>query len=105
MQSEVIDDILNIEAEAEKIVSDAEQKAQEIILDAEATARKKIQARVESARKEGTEQLESANKLLEQHIAEYEKERVRIEQEGTKVDPNVLSSMIKRAVDRISSIE
>ncbi len=54
MQSEVIDDILNIEAEAEKIVSDAESKAQEIVLEAQAAARKKIQDRIEVIRKDGS---------------------------------------------------
>ena len=104
MQSEVIDDILNIEAEAEKIVSDAEKQAQDMILDAQATARKKIQTQVEQARKEGSEALDAANKLLEAHLAEYEEERIRIEKEGAKLDQEALSRMVKRAVERISSI-
>ena len=105
MQSEVIDDILNVEAEAEKIVSDAEKQAQDMILDAQAAARKKVQDQVELARKEGAANLEAANKLLETHLAEYEEERVRIEKEGAKIDKDVLSAMVKRAVERISSIE
>lgn len=104
MQSEVIDDILKVESEADKIVSDAEHSAQDIILAAQAAARKKIQSRVEEARKEGSEQLDAANKMLEEHLAEYEKERIRIESEGAKLDPELLASMVKRVVERVSSI-
>ncbi len=104
MQSEVIDDILNVEAEADKIVSEAEKEAQNMILEAQADARKKIQTRVEQVRKEGSDALDSANKTLDAHLAQYEQERIKIEKEGAKVDPDALSRMVKRAIERISSI-
>lgn len=103
MQSEVIDDILNIEAEAARIVAEAEKEAQEIVLEAQSSARKKIQTQIEAVRNEGNKEVELANKVLQEHIAAYEEERERIEKEGTKLDPETLSLMVNRVIQRIST--
>lgn len=104
MQNEVIDDILKVEAEATQIVNDAEKKAQDIILEAQSKARKNISNRLEQVRAEGNKEVELANKVLQDHISEYEMQRERIEKEGSKLDPQVLSSMVERVVKRISEV-
>ena len=104
MQNEVIDDILKVEAEATQIVNDAEKQAQDIILDAQSSARKSLSQRIEQVRAEGNKEIELANKVLQDHILEYEAQRDKIEKDGSKLDSDVLSKMVGRVVARISGV-
>ena len=104
MQNEVIDDILKVESEATRIINDAEKEAQDIILEAQSIARKSVAERIEQVRADGNKEIELANKVLQEHIAEYEAQREKIEKEGSKLDSNVLSQMVIRVVERISGV-
>lgn len=101
MQSEVIDDILSVEDQAAKIIEDAEKKAKENISAAHDRAAKIISDALDAVRERGKADVESAEALLEKHLAEYEEERERIENEENAVDPEVLERAVSRIVDRI----
>ncbi len=105
MQSEVIDDILSVEDQAAKIVDEAEEKAKETISQAHDKAAKIIADRVEAVRRSGKADVDSAEALLQQHLAEYEEERERIESSENTIDPDVLERAVSRIVDRICRTE
>ena len=92
MQSEVIDDILSVEDQAAKIVEDAEKKAKETISEAHDEAQKIISEAVERVRENGKAEVDGA---------EYEEERVKIEESSSSVSPDVLEKAVTRIVERI----
>ncbi len=105
MKSEVIEDILNVEAEAEKIVSDANDRARDMIFTAQSKAKSLISKRVEEERAAGNKELEEKNNALESALSEYEKERVRLEEASAVLPDDVINKATKRVVDRIVSID
>lgn len=105
MKSEVIEDILNVEAEAEKIVNDANEHAHDILFDAQSKAKSIIAKRVEEERVKANSELADANKALSEHLEEYEKERVRIEEASSLLPDSVIRKASERVIDRIISID
>ena len=105
MQSEVIDDILSVEDQAAAIITDAENKAKEMVSQAHEKAAKIIAEKVDAVRAQGKADVESAEAILQQHLAEYEEERERIESTDNSVDPGVLERAASRIVDRICRTE
>ena len=105
MKSEVIEDILNVEAEAEKIVSDANDRARDMIFTAQSKAKSLISKRVDEERAAGNKELEERNNALESALSEYEKERVRLEEASAVLPVDVIEKATKRVVDRIVSID
>ena len=105
MQSEVIDDILSVEDQAAAIIIGAENKAKEMVSQAHEKAAKIIAEKVDAVRAQGKADVESAEAILQQHLAEYEEERERIESTDNSVDPGVLERAASRIVDRICRTE
>ncbi|MBO8436013.1 MAG: hypothetical protein IAA97_03435 [Spirochaetes bacterium] len=97
----MIDDILSVEDQAAKIVEDAEKKAKETISEAHDEAQKIISEAVERVRENGKAEVDGAEELLEKHLAEYEEERVKIEESSSSVSPDVLEKAVTRIVERI----
>ncbi len=105
MKSEVIEDILNVEAEAEKIINDANEQAHDILFDAQSRAKSIIAKKVEEERSKANTELNEANKALSEHLEEYEDERVRIEEASSLLPEDVIKKASKRVIDRIISID
>lgn len=103
MQSGVIDGILSVEDEAEKIIDNAHKKAGEILASANDKAAKLVSGVLEEARKRGQADVDAAESILESHLAMYEQERSRIISGENRVDPAVLDRAAGRIVDRILS--
>ena len=105
MQSEVIDDILSVEEKAEKIIEDAQKNARDMISAAHGKAAAIIKEAVERVRMRGKEDVDNAEALLEEHLAEYEKERQELEMSEERVDPAVLERAASRIVARICNVD
>lgn len=105
MKSEVIEDILNVEAEADKIVNDANDKAREIIFSAQSKAKSLISKRVEEERANDNKELEEKSNALNAALEEYEREKIRLEEAATVMPEDVVSKATKRVIDRIISID
>ena len=105
MQIEVIDDILSVEERADKIIEDAQKKARNMISSAHDKAAATIKEAVERVRERGKEDVESAEELLQNHLSEYEKERIEIEKSDETIDPAVLERATGRIVERICTVD
>ena len=81
MQSGVIDGILSVEDEAEKIIENAHKEASSILASANDKAAKLVSDALDEARKTGQGDVDAAEALLESHLAMYEEyypERTRL---------------------------
>lgn len=100
MQSSIIDGILTVEDEAEKIVSDAEAEARNIIFNAQKEAKELISKEIDEIRKKNDQIIEDEEALFKENLKEYEDVRLEIEKNGVKTN----SEALKRAKDRIVSL-
>ena len=64
-----------------------------------------IKEAVERVRERGKEDVESAEELLQNHLSEYEKERIEIEKSDETIDPAVLERATGRIVERICTVD
>ncbi len=103
MQSGVIDGILSVEDEAEKIIENAHKEASSILASANDKAAKLVSDALDEARKTGQGDVDAAEALLESHLAMYEEERNRILSGENQIDPAVLDRAADRIVGRILS--
>lgn len=104
MQSGIIDEILAVEDEAEKIVQDAQTEARRLVSEAHNRAAEIISDKVEAARKEGQQMLEDAEARMRDTMKEYEDERLSVKKAGAAIPPEVVSRATDRIVGRILSI-
>lgn len=104
MQSGIIDEILAVEDEAERIVNDAQAEARRMISAAHNKAARIISDREEAARQEGQQRLDAAEARMREEIAEYEKQRLSQKNAEASVPPQVVSRAQERIVSRILSI-
>ncbi len=105
MHSSVIDEILKVEDDAGKLVSDAEEKARRIIFDAEAEKKAYIQSEVEKVRAEGKKRLDEEERILEEHLKEYEAMRDEIERKANKLPQSVIETAAERVIERILKVD
>ena len=105
MKSEVIEGILSVEAEAEKIVNDANERSHDILFEAQSRAKSIISSRVDEERAKDNAEIDEANKALAEHLEDYEKERARIEEASSLLPDEVIRRASERVIERIISID
>ena len=104
MQSEVIDEILNVEDEAEKIIEDAKSEASELVNSAHDKAAKIISDALESAKERSRTEIAAAEEILQKELSEYEEERARLDESERKIDDDAKDRAVSRVVDCIVKI-
>lgn len=97
MHIEVIDDILEVEDKAEKIILEAQNKSRDILQQSQEKAQKLIKEAIDKEREEGEESLKSLNETMLTHLSDYEKEQQEILNQSNHID----NSKITMATDKI----
>ena len=105
MQSSVIDEILKVEDQAEKIVKSAEAKASEIILQAEENARNKTKEKLNELKLEHLSELESLNSLLDEKLEEYKERSEKLEREEVQLSEDTLNKMVESVCSLLEGLD
>ncbi len=104
MHSDIIDNILEVEDAAVKIVEDAEKQARDIVFNAQSEKKDYIQKEIEKVRARGDEEIDGGKKILDEHLKEYEQQRLEIEKNASVADSGVIARSAERVVRRILEI-
>ena len=104
MKSGVIDEILDVEDEAERIVEDAQKTAKEIVDDAHEKAAKLVSSSIEAVKERSRAEVQSAQAQLEAELSDYEEEKRRMESTGDSMDEDAKERAVSRVIDRILTV-
>ena len=104
MQSGVIDEILDVEDQAEKIIDDARQEAKKIVDDAHEKAAKLVSSSIEAVKERSRAEVQSAQAQLEAELSDYEEEKRRMESAGDSMDEDAKERAVSRVIDRILTV-
>lgn len=99
MRSELINEIFSIEAEAEKIVTEAQQNGRKLVSDAQSEGEKRLRLAIEEARKQREVTVAGAQTETERHIAS---ERVTLE--SSEADNLDLQACADAIADRMVEV-
>ncbi len=104
MHSDIIDNILEVEDSAVKIVEDAEKQARDIVFNAQTEKKDYIQKEIDRVRSLGEEEIDAQKKLLDEHLEDYERQRLEIEKDPSVTDKDVIERSSERVIKRILEI-
>ena len=104
MHSDIIDNILEVEDSAVKIVEDAEKMARDIVFNAQTEKKEYIQKEIDRVRALGEEEIDAQKKLLDEHLEDYERQRLEIEKDPSVTDKEVVKRSSERVIQRILEI-
>lgn len=104
MHSDIIDNILEVEDSAVKIVEDAEKQARDIVFYAQTEKKDYIQKEIDRVRSLGEEEIDAQKKLLDEHLEDYERQRLEIEKDPSVTDKDVVERSSERVIKRILEV-
>lgn len=99
MHSDIIDEILEVEENADAIIENAEKQARDIIFKAQGEKRDMVARAVEKQRAENDRLFGDAERLLRENLDSYEEERSRKNGNDADVDESVIENAASRITD------
>ena len=104
MRSEVIDRILSVEDEAQKIRKQADDEARAIVLDAQSKATLVVKEGLEAERRRGDEVVEEANRALDEKLGQLDEKLRQLSGTIVEVDGDVVEEASRRIVELVTSV-
>ncbi len=104
MRSEVIDRILSVEDEAEKIKAKAEEEARSIVLDAQSEASRRIKEASDAERRRADETVSQASGMLDAQLRELEEKTRQLTAKPAEVDMDKAQEAARRIVRLVCSV-
>ncbi len=101
MKTDVVDEILEVEAEAKQILEKAKADAHECITDAQLKAAKILKDAVDKVKKEHSVTLENAMEVYQKEIDDYKAKKLSENNSGEAFNNGELEIAAKKIVDTI----
>lgn len=101
MHIEVIDDILEVEDKAEKIILDAQNRSRDILQQSQDKAQKLIKEAVDKERQIGEDSLKSANEIMQQHLLDFETSQQAILAQESHIDNAKIDLASSKIINRL----